>query len=206
MTGKARGTALKVAWPACRNVVVVRLRAFVNKRCRLMRGIFVTGHPRSLRRFVAHRDACTSNCTTACERTEDCATGELCAKPVGTCDATGTCQARPARCPRNIEPVGTTYANACDAAVHAVSVAHAGSCGDRCGTIVGLGCADGDFCDLPAGLCRGADLAGVCTPVPEVCPQLYAPVCGCDGVTYPNECARQASEVQKAHDGACKPS
>jgi hypothetical protein len=72
-----------------------------------------------------------------------------------------------------------------------------------CGGIAGLPCPEGEFCDLPAGECNVADLQGVCTPVPKLCPDLYAPVCGCDARTYPNECERRMAGVPQAHDGPC---
>jgi hypothetical protein len=74
-----------------------------------------------------------------------------------------------------------------------------------CGGITGIACLDGQVCDLPAGECHTADLQGRCVPKPEACPEIYQPVCGCDGRTYGNDCERLAAGAQKAHDGACDP-
>src|SRR5262245_30031505 len=43
--------------------------------------------------------------------------------------------------------------------------------GQTCGTIRGIVCEDGLWCDPRPGACRGADLDGTCIKVPEVCTQ-----------------------------------
>jgi hypothetical protein len=73
-----------------------------------------------------------------------------------------------------------------------------------CGGIQGKVCPAGQFCDLPAGQCKGADLQGVCVPKPEACTDIYKPVCGCDAKTYGNDCERIRAGVQKDYEGECK--
>lgn len=60
-------------------------------------------------------------------------------------------------------------------------------------------CSADQFCDFDICLAE----TGKCVDVPQVCPNLWNPVCGCDGKTYPNDCARRVSKVSKEHDGAC---
>ncbi|HKY90639.1 MAG TPA: Kazal-type serine protease inhibitor family protein [Nevskiaceae bacterium] len=76
--------------------------------------------------------------------------------------------------------------------------------GQVCGGEDGIACPAGQFCDLaPAGSCATPGATGTCRTPPEVCPEFAFPVCGCDGVTYVNDCYRQGAGVPLDHEGAC---
>lgn len=57
------------------------------------------------------------------------------------------------------------------------------------------------FCSMSA--CDA--LAGTCEVLPALCSADPDPVCGCDGVTYWNDCLRRVTRVRAATRGQCPP-
>jgi hypothetical protein len=77
------------------------------------------------------------------------------------------------------------------------------ACGGR-----GMGqCAQGESCIYTlAAACGSFDAPGHCQlTTAMLCPQIVNPVCGCDGVTYNNECMANLAGTSAMKAGACAP-
>ncbi|WP_081494854.1 Kazal-type serine protease inhibitor family protein [Bradyrhizobium liaoningense] len=95
----------------------------------------------------------------------------------------------------------------CSVEVSAVEVKKNGKSVDApvCGGFLGIQCNPIQWCHYPEGArCGLADQFGVCRPRPEACPEVYMPVCGCDGTTYGNACKAAADGWDVAYVGKCR--
>jgi hypothetical protein len=140
-----------------------------------------------------------------------CGAGMFCEIPKGGgCGDSGMCWKVPDLCPGVVDPVcgcdGKTYGNSCLAQQSGTDVDHKGPCGTDCKIGDDKACAAGDACfaqpDATTGLvsCLGY---GLCETKPKACPEVYSPVCGCNGQTYGNACEAKAAGVTVEKTGKC---
>lgn len=136
----------------------------------------------------------------ACRSNDDCETTELCA--TGICEGgLGQCIAIPETCPDTVSLVcgcdGRTYENECLAQQARVRLAtsRACNCADDSECVDGQFCAGETSCSLP----------GSCLPKPDECdPSDTQRVCGCDGVSYDNECSAFQAGTRVSALGDCQ--
>jgi len=135
-----------------------------------------------------------------------CGPGFVCDVPSCGADAPGACVPVQQMCPTLLKPVcgcdGKTYDNDCLRLKEGTAKQDDGPCDKpkSCGGLGGGSCGEGEFCD-PSGCKPGA--TGLCVSAPETCGDVWAPVCGCNGKTYDNDCKRKAAMVAKMADGVC---
>ncbi len=67
-----------------------------------------------------------------------------------------------------------------------------------------MACPSNQVCDYSTpSKCGLGSVVGRCITLPASCPTTSNPVCGCDGVTYANDCERQKARAQLDHTGSC---
>jgi hypothetical protein len=80
--------------------------------------------------------------------------------------------------------------------------------GESCGGFRPAGspdCDTGLFCQhQPGALCGAADAPGECVAIPDVCADIFDPVCGCNGETYSNACEAAANQAGILELGECE--
>lgn len=148
-----------------------------------------------------------------CTANKQCTETEYCAKPIGVCDAdaAGTCDLRPIDCDLITAFAlvcgcdDTTYLHPCHAAAAGVTVSYPEKCAGENICLYNDECGDTEFCRKAEGVCGQS--SGACDARPEACPfsfDIGVPVCGCDGITYADECAAWISGMNIAFSGACE--
>ncbi len=73
-----------------------------------------------------------------------------------------------------------------------------------CRGLLGIPCGRGEVCIHEPGRCHIDDDFGLCVERPDFCIQIYQPVCGCNRVTYGNECEARVAGISILHRGECR--
>ena len=74
-----------------------------------------------------------------------------------------------------------------------------------CGGRIGRTCNARQYCRYQSqgDTCGASDRTGTCETRPTFCPEIFNPVCGCDGQSYGNSCEARTVGIDVAHAGQC---
>lgn len=161
---------------------------------------------------IAYEGECESVVT--CTAEGDCAEDQYCDHGDEACGRTdlavvGTCEPRPEGCDLSYTPVcgcdGVTYGNQCEANAAGQDILHLGECELVVSCTAAADCDEDEYCDHGDEACSttGLPVVGTCEPRPEDCASIFDPICGCDGVTYGNECEANAAGQDVLYKGEC---
>ncbi len=159
---------------------------------------------------VAHPGPCGS--MLSCTENKQCTETEYCAKPVGSCnqDDKGRCDLLMTNCNGIGSPLlvcgcdNFTYDHPCFAAQNGVVIWHEGPCEGANVCLSNSDCGGDEFCRKATGVCDKG--SGACEKRPTACAMggPGEPVCGCDGLTYPDECNAHLVGMNVAFEGSCE--
>ena len=156
--------------------------------------------------------ACFKKCVpdTGCTSNDHCSSSQYCEMGPGCGKgAPGICVTRPGSCPKYFIPPppvcgcdGQTYGGTCEAHSRGVSINHEGACMPA-GCATNAQCDKGHFCFIAHGCKVTGAKMGECKAIPNICTDIYSPVCGCDNKTHGNLCEAQAQGVNVSYTGKC---
>jgi len=91
--------------------------------------------------------------------------------------------------------------NTCSCSANGAVICTTLGCAPGCGSVK---CAPGEYCFWPVeAQCGQGNVAGVCRPRPDLCTDVFMPVCGCDDKQYSNACSAARAGVSVRSQDTC---